>query len=42
VVKLTDGGAERYLAARPTQRAILRSDGTGCLGSSPAEAAATR
>jgi len=36
VVTLTDEGAARYLAARPTQRAILRSDGAGCLGNSPA------
>lgn len=36
LVKLTDGGAARYRQARPTQRAILRSDGAGCLIAPPA------
>jgi DNA-binding MarR family transcriptional regulator len=30
---ITDAGTERYLAARPTQRAILREQGAGCLES---------
>lgn len=30
---ITAAGTERYLAARPTQRAILREQGAGCLDS---------
>jgi DNA-binding MarR family transcriptional regulator len=30
---ITAAGIERYLAARPTQRAILREEGAGCLES---------
>jgi DNA-binding MarR family transcriptional regulator len=30
---ITPAGVERYLAARPTQRAILREQGAGCLQS---------
>jgi DNA-binding MarR family transcriptional regulator len=30
-VELTDAGEERYAQARPTQRRVLRDEGTGCL-----------
>jgi DNA-binding MarR family transcriptional regulator len=33
---ITDAGTERYLAARPTQRQILREQGAGCLDSAKA------
>jgi DNA-binding MarR family transcriptional regulator len=32
--KITSAGAERFVAARPTQRAILRDQAVGCLESS--------
>jgi DNA-binding MarR family transcriptional regulator len=35
---ITAAGTERYLAARPTQRAILREQGAGCLQSAQATA----
>jgi DNA-binding MarR family transcriptional regulator len=34
--KITPAGIERYRAARPTQRRILREDATGCLDKVPA------
>ena len=30
-VALTDAGRERYAEARPTQRRVLREDGSDCL-----------
>ncbi|MGH8963264.1 MAG: MarR family winged helix-turn-helix transcriptional regulator [Jatrophihabitantaceae bacterium] len=37
---ITEAGIERYLAARPTQRGILREHGAGCLASAKATSAA--
>ena len=31
-VALTDGGRQRYAEARPTQRRVLREEGSDCLG----------
>jgi DNA-binding MarR family transcriptional regulator len=39
--KLTAAGAKRYTQAKPTQRAILRDQASGCLGSSQALGAST-
>lgn len=41
LTKITPAGVERYLAARPTHRAILREQASGCIEQSEATFSAT-